>query len=63
MHVLCKNQSGATETNIITSYKWSLQDWPKNLRITNQTEEEMLDDQEDDGRTVFEMEWGNKSLP
>jgi hypothetical protein len=32
------------------------------LRITNNTDEEMLDDQEDDGRTVLETERANKRL-
>jgi hypothetical protein len=35
----------------------------KKLRITNQTDEKMLDDQKEDGRIIFEMEQANKSLP
>jgi hypothetical protein len=35
----------------------------KKLRITNQTDEKMLDSQKDDGRIVSEMEQANKSLP
>jgi hypothetical protein len=33
------------------------------LRITNQTDEEMLDDQEDNGKIVPETKQANKSLP
>jgi hypothetical protein len=33
------------------------------LKITSQTDEEILDDQEDGGRMVSEMEQANKSLP
>jgi hypothetical protein len=36
---------------------------PKNLRITIQTNEEILDTREDDGRIVFETERVNESLP
>jgi hypothetical protein len=32
------------------------------LRITDQTDDEMLDDREDDGRIVFDTGWDNKSL-
>jgi hypothetical protein len=31
--------------------------------LPNQTEEEMLNDREDDGRVFFETEQSNKSLP
>jgi hypothetical protein len=34
----------------------------KGLKITNQTDEEMLGNREDDGRIVFETEQANKSL-
>jgi hypothetical protein len=33
------------------------------VNITNQTEEEILDDQEDDGMKMFEIEQANKRLP
>jgi hypothetical protein len=33
------------------------------LRIANQKEAEMLDDRDDHGRIVFEVEEANKSLP
>jgi hypothetical protein len=62
-HVLQKKDSKTRETrSIITSYEWTLQDWPEQLRITNRTEEGMLDDREDDGRTVSETERDNKRL-
>jgi hypothetical protein len=36
-----------------------LEDLPKKIRITKQTEEEMLDNREDDGRTDFEADSGH----
>jgi hypothetical protein len=47
---------------MITSSECTLEDWPNILGITNQTEEYMLDNQEDDGRIVLEKEHANTSL-
>jgi hypothetical protein len=60
--MLYDKESNTTKTsgNILWG---SLQDWPIKLRIINQTEEEVLEDREDDGSVVFEMEQANKSLP
>jgi hypothetical protein len=35
----------------------------RKLRITNQTDEEIVDDREDVGRMVFEREEADKNLP
>lgn len=35
---------------------------PQKLRIANHMEEEMLDGQEDNGRTVFKMEQADKTV-
>jgi hypothetical protein len=43
-------------SGIFASYGWDVQNWTKKLRIVYQTKEQRLDDQEDDGRKIFEAE-------
>jgi hypothetical protein len=50
-------------SDIIVSYEWAPLDWTRTLIITNQKDKEILDNQEDDGRIVFEKKRLNKSPP
>jgi hypothetical protein len=53
----------STETSDITSYEWTRQYGLRTLRITNRTDERMLDDREGNGKIVSETERAIKILP